>query len=294
MAKIFRNKALDDYFAELDCSDLERVDGALATRLYETGKATLLTGYRVDYDADFLASLEFPNEPKQLKKFGSHHFLAEAHGDTVKRVGSADGQRLSDAVLDRVFLGDRARFGYFREQVEHVNAQILRLTETLFPSYRRRNESITWRFSETINENMHVDVYKEDLPHHHLRMFVNVDNVPRLWNVSWSLDHMLQDHLGELDAEFVRSATPGRICHDLNFAVFGRMGDAGMDGQPRHICYFEPGEVWFVDSRRISHQIVYGRRAISTDFAIEIDSMADPDQHYYAIVERHRRNYAAT
>ena len=323
MANISRHQDLEDYFVETDASNLGRIDARAVCSDYESGKAILLKGLRLDYDRAFLASVTFPAAPKPLKKFASHRFLEEVGAGPAAslvrsflhrvrarfgargrgRAGAGDGAAangrpgempsMSRQVLEQVFDGDRGRLRYFTEQVRHLNAQILRVCRTLFPDYRAIHESITWRFSETVNENLHVDVYAEDLPEHHLRLFVNVDDSPRLWHASWTLEQLLRDHLHRLDPEFVRTATPGRICHDLNFLVFGRVGEAGRDGQPRHIASFEPGEVWLVDSRKVSHQIVYGRRAISTDFAIERASMMDPEQHYYALVERHRRARAS-
>jgi hypothetical protein len=294
MATIFRNKELEDYFIEVDCSDLSGVVPDDICRYYEVGQVILLSGFKVDFDKEFIASVNFPDTPKSLKKFPSHKFL-ELEARESRYFGlksllcSARHQpSLSGQVLQQVFQGNRQRFCYFKEQVRHVNNQILFLCQALFPMYERIHDSITWRFSETRNENMHVDIYTEDLPEHHLRLFVNMDTVPRLWNTSWTLEQMLQSHLDKLDPLFVQQATSGRICHDLNFQVFGRMRDAGRDGQPRHIAFFEPGEVWLVDSRKVSHQIVYGRRAISTDFAIVRQSMLDQDQHYYNVVDRFR------
>lgn len=294
MATIFRDKKLDDYFVDIDCSDLSLVSAKDVCRQYEAGKVILLSGFQIDFDREFMAGVNFPDTPKLLKKFPSHKFLEEV-GQSQKYFGLKDlirppgkRNRLLDQVLGVVFQGNRKRFHYFQEQVSYVNSQILSLCQALFPDYQRIHESITWRFSETRNENMHVDIYTEDLPEHHLRLFINMDTIPRLWNTSWTLEQMLQDRLSELDASFVQQATSGRICHDLNFKVFGRMRDSGRDGQPRHIAFFEPGEVWLVDSRKVSHQIVYGRRAISTDFAIDRQSMLDPSQHYYNVVDRFR------
>jgi hypothetical protein len=102
---------------------------------------------------------------------------------------------------------------------------------------------------------------------------------------------MLGEYLHLLDPDFVRSATAGRICRELNMAIFGGWELAGRDGRPRHIGFFEPGEIWLVDSRKVSHQIFYGRRAVSTEFAVDNASMDDPSTHYYAMVERHRGRF---
>jgi hypothetical protein len=73
--------------------------------------------------------------------------------------------------------------------------------------------------------------------------------------------------------------------------VFGGFETAGREGKPKHIAFFEPNEIWLVDSRKVSHQIFYGRRAASTEFAIDVSSMEDPLQHYYAVVDRFRARH---
>ena len=61
------------------------------------------------------------------------------------------------------------------------------------------------------------------------------------------------------------------------------------DNRPRHVAYFQPGDVWAVDSRQVAHQIFYGRRAISIDFTVDTTTMLDPGRHYLALLDRFRR-----
>jgi hypothetical protein len=51
--------------------------------------------------------------------------------------------------------------------------------------------------------------------------------------------------------------------------------------------------VWLVDSRKVSHQIFYGRRALSTEFAVDPATMDEPSTHYFAVVERYRARLLA-
>jgi hypothetical protein len=177
----------------------------------------------------------------------------------------------------------------FVREVQGVNRQLTDLVRRLFPGYRFLTTPLTWRFTETMNENLHVDVYKDDLPDHHVRLFVNLDSVTRIWHTSYTLEYMLEHFLHLLQPEFVRRASPGRVCHDLNFAVFGGQDVVARDDRPRHAIFFAPGDVWLVDSRQVSHQIYWGRNAVSTDFPVAVNSMRDPARHYFALVERFRR-----
>jgi hypothetical protein len=292
MARIFKHTEVEDYFAECDLRD-ETARLSVA-RLYEAGKVIVLKNASIDYDAAFLASVEFPQDA-ELKKFKSWRFLQEmARAGGMRRLLGRSPGPMSELLLDKVFAGDHGRLRHFFEQMSAINAQVGALTSRLFSSYRIITDRITWRFQETVNENLHVDVYKEDLPDHHLRLFVNLDSVPRIWHTSYTLQNLLDERLSLLDPEFVRTATPGRICHDLNFAVFKSFPDAGREGCAKHIVFFDPGEIWLVDSRKISHQIFYGRKALSTDHAIERASMLDPATHYYELVERRRAASASS
>lgn len=277
MAIIYRHPLVEDYFHSLDCSGNAQAVAARACSLYETGQAFLLENVHVDCDRAFLSTLDLSDE-KIFKKLKSVSL-----SDRYRRE-----PRAFDEIIARHFDGDVGRFRYFTEQVVHTNRQVSTIVDRLFPKYDVIRPSITWRMTETINENLHVDVYNEDLPDHHIRVFVNLDVVPRIWHTSHTLETLLMRHLDLLPDEFLRTATPGRICHALNFAVFKGFEEAGREGCPKHIAFFEPGEVWAVDSRKVSHQIFYGRKALSTEYAVKSESMRDPSQHYYSIVERYR------
>jgi hypothetical protein len=277
MPRLFLHRDVEDYFTTFDCSTTD-AEVASVVKPYELGKVIVLRHTGLDYDRGFIGGLELPAGVEAFKKFKSVRFLDEYFGRNS----------VPAELLERCFAGDRGRLRYFAEQVRSINTQVMDLARRLFPHYRLITSAITWRMTETLNENLHFDVYKEDLPDHHLRMFVNLDLVPRIWHTSFTLEHALRNYLSTLDRRFVATATAGRICHDLNFAVFGGFESAGREGRPKHISFFDPAEVWLVDSRKISHQIFYGRRALSTDFAVEVASMDDPGTHYYTLVERHR------
>lgn len=280
MAQIFKHPALEDYFHEVDFGADDRDLAKLATDLYEKGQMFVLRGAVVEFDREFFSQLAFVGDPgfKKMKSLSFGHRLSH---------DAAATQQLSL----KYFGGDSGRLRYFTEQIALVNKQVAGFIDRLFPSYQVIRPSITWRLSETINENLHIDVYNEDLPDHHVRLFVNLDIVPRIWHTSFTLDGLLKQHLGLLDEKFIRTATPGRICHALNFAVFKGFEEAGREGCPKHIAFFDPGEVWVVDSRKVSHQIFFGRKALSTEYAIKPESMTTPTQHYFSIVERRRAEY---
>lgn len=282
MARIFRHPLVEDYFHELDCnSELPSV-AAKAGQLYESGQVILLRNANIDCDRQFLSKLNLTDKEvfKKLKSIS----LCDSYSKNPKTFKDT---------INRCFDNDEGKFKYFTQQVAAVNAQVADLIHILFPTYSIIRPSITWRMTETINENLHVDVYNDDLPDHHIRVFVNLDVVPRIWHTSHTLETLLEHHLDLLDEQAVHHASAGRICHALNFAIFKGFEEAGREGSPKHIVFFEPGEVWAVDSRKVSHQIFYGRKALSTEYSVRADSMLDPSQHYFAIVERYRSSWLA-
>lgn len=279
MAFIFRHPGVEDYFETLDCNQSSSTLGKSATQLYEASKAVVLKNLKIECDREFLANLHFDNAVKGNKKFKSLAFANNYQ---------SDGNEYAE-LLASTFGGDRRKLKQFGQLVSSVNEQVIEITGKLFPGYRVNRPSITWRLTDTINENLHLDVYKEDLPDHHVRLFFNLDVVPRIWHTSHTLEHMLATSLHELKPDLIRSGTAGRICHALNFAAFKGFEVAGREGADKHIVFFEPGEVWFVDSRKVAHQIFYGRKALSTEHQIAPTSMHNPALHYFEIVERHRR-----
>lgn len=282
VARIFLNPDVEPYFSEYDFRDAQGPGASSVVPRYEAAEAVLIRNKTIDFDKDFLSAHVFPEE-KQFKKLKSLRFMDGYFSSGADTIGA----------LQTVFGGDRGKLRYFAEQMRDINAQVNAIVTALFPGYRFLNRSITWRMTETVNENLHVDVYNDDLPDHHVRLFVNLDVVPRIWHTSHRLEYLLAHRLPLLEPEFVRTATPGRICHQLNFSTFGGFELAGRDGHPRHIAFFEPGEVWLVDSRKVSHQIFYGRKALSTEWAVDPTSMDDPSKHYFAIVEAYRARLLA-
>jgi hypothetical protein len=279
MARVFRHPEVEDYFHSLDYLRPAEQVALRAGELYESGQMFVLENAEIDCDRSFLSAINLSNEAifKKLKSIS-----------LVDRYINAPRSPAFDEIIRQHFNGDVGRFSYFTEQITTVNAQVAAMVKRLFPSYVVIRPSITWRMTETFNENLHVDVYDKDLPDHHIRMFVNLDIVPRIWHTSHTLETMLTRHLDLLDDVFLRSNTAGRICHALNFALFKGFRGERCDNIPKHIAFFDPGEIWVVDSRKVSHQIFYGRKALSTEYSVEASSMLDKSKHYYNIVERYR------
>ncbi len=148
---------------------------------------------------------------------------------------------------------------------------------------------MVWRLNTVRNENLHVDTYVDDFQDHFARLFINLDNQPRIWTTSWTLEEMYARYGDQLPREMLLNSHPGDIHKAINAVSFGGgRSTVWWDKQPRHVVYFDPGDIWAVDSRQVAHQIFYGRRAVSIDFFVDRDSMMKPKRHYLAAAARFR------
>jgi hypothetical protein len=135
MARLFVHKDIENYFHVFDAAANDPQQEASVVKLYEAGKVILLQGLRVEYDAEFLASVEFPSGVKALKKFKSVSFVK----DYFERGA------FPEELLDQCFKADRGRLRYFAEQVRGLNDQLTRIAKRFCPRYRLTSPRITWR-----------------------------------------------------------------------------------------------------------------------------------------------------
>lgn len=276
MADIFAHKQLPDYFRTVDFARPDEVSKLVS--YYEDEQVIVAEGRRIDFDKQFWSTISMPNE-RPYKKFKAIQFVQ----------GIRAGNNIYPDIFADCFAGDRGRFDYFCQQLASIVVQIQDVLSTASPSYRME-QRLTLRCAPTMNENLHFDVYDDEIPTHHMRLFVNLDSAHRIWTTSWRLSDVLQNRLCELPTEHLTRELPGLLMKRLNFHVFGGLDSRYEErGEPRHTVFFEPGEIWFVDSRKVSHQIFYGRRAISSESAVATESMEDPSKHYLQQVETARQ-----
>jgi hypothetical protein len=261
MATIFKNPRLPDYFIER-----EPDENLLAE--YEAGKVISLANVDLGIDHDFWAALPV-NDIIGLKKT-----YAAADGGVTLAGSLARNGVPAELSADLV------------SESERVLSRVLPIYEKIFEGYTFTRRKVSWRLNLTLNENIHIDTYKQPSLDHFARMFINLDSQPRIWNTSYTLDNMYEMHgQAALDA-LADNATPALLHQELNARTFGLLSShEWWDNKDRHVTYFDPGDVWVVDSRLISHQIFYGRRALSIDFFVDPASMLNPRRHYLAMAE---------
>lgn len=277
MPVVYKHPELPDYFSKVAHvrADSPARDIPSVVKPYEGGKVLYFPQLDFRIDHEFWAAL--PTDTyERLKKLSSSP-------------SAEDPSR--DPVLDRRLMEAEAPKGLARrlkQEIVRFYERVLPVYEALFDGYRFTRRQVVWRLNTIRNENMHVDTYATEFKDHFARLFINLDDQPRIWMTSWGLDELYEKFGAELEPELLARGRPGEIHAAVNEAAFGGKSTIWWDKEPRHVAYFDPGEVWAVDSRQIAHQIFYGRRAVSVDFFVDPDSMLKRKRHYLVAAERFR------
>lgn len=251
-------------------------------RLYEDGNLIILRDFRLDLDYKFLASISLdvdgpPEYRRKLKKFPM---------EKIKNLEPSTKDSFQRFIFDVVFGGDTGRLNQFREQAASGDQQVYALYRRLFPRYDEYKAIYTWRFTETMYENLHWDNIDTSDDFQQVRVFANLDDRPRLWCISERIDSFAARTYEELDlARFSREA-PDRFAAALNNKILGGMERACLDPMPRHHLAFAPGEVWLCESRLVAHQIYSGYRASAAMFYVKPESMDNPELRFNARILR--------
>ena len=282
MPIIFRHPGLPDDFAKISAVRAGAPADLIPSiiRPYEAGRALYFPNLKFDIDHEFWAQLPSEGYPR-LKKLSSSPAKADPARDPLL------DKHLSQAGLP----ADLER--RLRREIAGVYARVLPVYEALFAGYRFTRRQAVWRLNTIRNENLHVDTYAAPFTDHFARLFINLDDQPRIWMTSWSIDELYERFGDRIDQKLLAKGTPGELHAAVNAAAFGGRSAIWWDSQPRHVVYFDPGDVWAVDSRQRSHQIFYGRRAVSIDFFVDTASMNKPKRQYLAIADRFRKQALA-
>ena len=132
-----------------------------------------------------------------------------------------------------------------------------------FPRYRFTGGMETWRFTETRDMEMHYDIYAARQQDLSLRLFVNVDDVPRTWALGPDLLDFAEPNRGALKG----CAT----LNEINVALTRLLPQTGWP-----LWRIPPGTAFVVQAQRVAHQVVFGRRLVAFAFHIDGKALADP------------------
>ncbi len=238
---------------------------------YENGHLLVCDGVELPFDErewELIRSVDLPPS--------KDNFLQKAREqDLMLPIVPA---KFNKHLLNYFFPGDHFKAALFQATMAKTNAYLRGVVGDLFPEYKVVKDYITWRFTRTENENMHFDSYGgNDNDLHNLRLFINIDDKPRLWGVSYPVDDFIKMH-----ASVVKGFKPAHP-NTLNDALTHR---TPLATAPRHFIAFPPGSAWLVNSQVVSHEIVFGRKVIACVFQVDPKTMLDPTKGFVPRVER--------
>ena len=276
MAELFANPNLPNYFVE--ASDVTSLDDARSfVADYEAAKVITFANLKVPIDHEFWSGLD-TDKHSFLKKY-SFNLDPEDHCGRERQFRN----------LNRA-AGDEGLANFLSGQFDAILDTLLPIYRKVFAEYEfdESRKKVVWRLNTIMNQNMHVDIYKEENEYHFARMFVNLDAQPRIWQTSWTIDDIIRNLDGRINPDWFQGKSRAEIWMKINYSTFGQSTREWWDREPRHVAYFQPGDIWIVDSRQVAHQIFYGRRALSIDFSVPKSAMKDSSRHYLAITDRFR------
>ncbi len=322
MATIVRHPEVEDYFVELTLDEIrQRPHGIIPE--YEANRLIILKEYRLPVDlavfaemSTNLALLDDPALRRSVKKMESTTFFGPGRDPvqtkttsalrrSVKKMLSAafsglgrkpvQAKTTSDAVTralyDVLCKGDAGLYRRASEVMRAAHDALLSLYSVCFPQYGYFKLVPTIRFTQTLFENLHWDNHHIAEDFQQARIFCNLDQRPRLWNVSHNFVTYAQRLYREHELSRFAGQDPNLLVNYLTGNVLGGSRNACRDSLARHVIAFEPGEVWFGESRMLSHQIVYGERAMVYMFFVEPSRMLAPEKRFNTRVEAlHREN----
>lgn len=218
---------------------------------YEHGGVILLEKGGIGFDEEFVQSLRFPS---QWKKIGT------ANDITVPPLVYHDGKYFrTQNPLCKAIPDDRILLKVYSELLR-IEMGFKLLVSNVLPSYR----NITWanctfRLTRTEAEPAHLDSFDggKALPEQfhvpRLKLFLNIDSEPRVWNVGPTLPDLLRYSEGKLGSP---------LPTDLNM-LCAKINDSGIvNDVPMERVEIPPGGVIFANGATVLHQVVYGNRMV--------------------------------
>ena len=250
---VFLDKRLPDYFREHGWKDLQASPVARSTAFADFMQERLAVVHGYDLgrlDRDFLSGLSFP-QTWSFKKLQVNDLLRDSDGPTARMV------------LKEGFDGDAVAFKHFIEQVAELHRICFDLLRSLLPIVPAEVVQLT-RFSETRMENLHYDLDQSSDSHEAFRLYINLDSSPRIWATSYQMTDLIVRG-GRRLVEGLDASLPGEtILKRVSTRAYGGWNQRATERvAPRHLVYVEPGDIFFVDGRTVSHQVMSGHRVFT-------------------------------
>ena len=286
MTKIIKSPDLPDCFVEIDWRDRAQGPEAFSERVvrhYEGGDVVILRNSPITADFELLNQISLPRGPAYKKIRDDRFTHLQLNRESL---------RLHRYLLQHYPLKYRA----FCREITRASDAIRDAAKQLFPGYRFTKTPCSWRFTPTGPEHMHIDHFGalgDEEEKWYLRIFLNVDEEPRLWNLGYTLEGMAARFYRESGMAEWRDGRGSDFSRELGLWLYGKKGENRDGDWPRHEIEWATGDVWIVDSRLHSHQVMKGRRMMATGFEVDINTMRDRSNSLDTRVRGYHERYGA-
>ncbi|QUT04349.1 Kdo hydroxylase family protein [Sphingobium phenoxybenzoativorans] len=244
-------------------------------RFYENGDLIVLKNYTFTAGRDTFNKVVLPNKRGKTKLF--LHIDEKRHGEPPR-------EKEWNSLKEQIENAD-VSIDEFKSAVGKANGDLMDLCESLFPFYHYKRRYCIYNLCEMLAHNLHFDSPEHAGDFTQLRVFVNLDNFPRIWRIGEKLEQVvddcydtgrLKDSIGKHPREFTRQTTR---------SAFGDRYESGAHRYSMHSIAFHPGEVWFLNPNMLAHEVVYGRRILDGAFLFDASYLRNPQRFYPRIVE---------
>jgi hypothetical protein len=302
MATIKLHPSVSNYVSRFHAGAHTDAERLKALKAYEAGKLVILDGCDLGLDFDLFERVRIPPHPDTelqylIAKLSMDDYLDVLWGHAARFLGKerparrahpdpqreAAFQELKRYLRRQAFPSWSWRLRLARQMVG-FEQRVLQLYARLFPEYGYYAYSINWRLTESRGESLHVDAYRTSRDFHQVKLFVNLDSAPRIWNVGEQMQTLLARHYHELRLDQRVGQEYHRFLEDCDTLMFDRK-QGPRDCQQTHSVFFDQGDVWMAETRQIPHQVFFGRKMVSVQFYIAPEKRIAPElsmEHFVA------------
>ncbi len=222
---------------------------------YENSAVLLIDDAQVSYDSDFFSKITLPSKFKKIGTVDgvtlSPYIMEEA--GLVRNPGNP----LTKVVRDDVLL---AKLVY---EFYSLDIQMRKMAAAMFPGFRRASYNCTFRLVPTRAEGLHFDYFLNGAPldarkadQTRIKIFLNVDDAPRVWRVGPTLKEYLMNS---------KDSLPDALPADLNTLTFLLDRIGYVEKCDAVTVEIPPGGAVIANGATVAHEIVYGNRMIAIE-----------------------------
>lgn len=253
-------------FEAFDPITVERI----ASRYYSGGVTVMLNFPFENKDLKTIQSVGMPSG-RRFQKLSFEAAMAPPLTQLIKKILRP---RRPQIFIDACGLRHR-RLNQVSRALASLDEALKLAVKKIFPLSADSKISTSIRLSETPTQNLHLDSYKNDVfmqDKEVIRLFANIDSIDRIWSIGETAEEYASHYLGshardgevliEMPDSYEDFLTRDTLSQQVNRHCLGNGSVEHSSGMAKHTLCFPPQSAWLLDTRRVAHQVIFGRRAM--------------------------------